>query len=101
MTTGMWHNKMVVRNQVKSLQVISYESLQNLSSYLCLHVSNTILRNNSKNLLSNPEHIQHVVQNYVERLSEYLWSYVVPSTQDNVFNYFLEGIISAVEIMKV
>ena len=92
---------MVVRNQVKSLQSISYESLENLSSYLCLHVANTILTNNSKTLYTNPEQIQHMVQSYVERLSEYLWSYVVPSTQDNVFHHFLEGIISSVEIMKV
>jgi len=90
---------MVVRVKVKTLVQLSLEGVEGLGSYLCYYISHSVTPD-KKSVFLNPEQTQRVVEQYVERLRDYLWQHVVCYSQLEVFHHFLEGIISAIEIMK-
>ena len=108
---------MVKRIQVSTLKTLCLRGVENLSSYLCYDISNTLVpsdkakhsEDGDKHTANNvcrslqapyPDQTQLIVETFVETWRDLLWSSVVFHCQPQVFKHFLEGIISAIEIMK-
>ena len=107
---------MVKRIPVGTLKDLCLRGIENLSSYLCYDISNTLVppspdkdkhiktdddkHSSSSSVFTNPDQTQATVETFVETLRDLLWSNVVCHCQAEVFKHFLEGIISAIEIMK-
>ena len=91
---------MVKRRPVLSLTKLSLHGVQGLSYHICSNISMAVLATGD-NVLVSSETTQTMVEEYVERLRDFLWSNVVCHHYQQVFKHFLEGIIIAIETMKV
>jgi len=91
---------MVKKHKVSKLQDHCLLSIQNLTSAMCFHVADAVEPNKLSQVQVSSDEKQLMVENFVKKLKEYIWSSVAWYLYDDVFDHSLEGVIMAVETMK-
>ena len=82
---------MVKRIQVKPLRLLCLRGVEDLASYLCYHVSSSVLPAHKQDVFQDADNIQTLVETFLERLITYFWGNVVCYQQEEVADHFLEG----------
>ena len=91
---------MVKKHKVLKLQNLCLLSIQNLISDMCFYIANVVSPQSPGQVLPSSDEKQVMVENFVKKLKEYVWSNVAWYLYEDVFDHALEGVIVAVEIMK-
>ena len=91
---------MVKRRKIGKLKDFCLISIQHLITNTCFHIANIISPDNNDKVFASADEKQTVVEIFIKELKKHIWSHVPWYLYKEVFDYVLEGVIIAVEIMK-
>ena len=85
---------------MRPLRLLCLGGVESLASHFCLEVARSVVPPPDQDIFQDADGVQTRVQAFLATLTNYVWSNTVYYQQQDVADYFLEGVISSVEAMK-